>query len=100
MANISVRLPPDVEEQLEAEMRLTARSRSELVREAVGDYLTRKQKERLIDEMRQAARALYSDPDAKGDATATAEEVVEDWLASIEGEERAAGVDPEETWWD
>ncbi len=100
MTNISVRLPPDVEEQLEAEMRLTARSRSELVREAVGDYLTRKQKERLIDEMRRAARALYSNRDAKREGTATAEAGVEDWLDSIEGEERAAGVDPGETWWD
>ncbi|MBY6204808.1 ribbon-helix-helix protein, CopG family [Halomonas denitrificans] len=100
MANISVRLPPDVEKKLDEEMRRTARSRSELVREAVGDYLTRKQKERVVAEMRRAARALYSDPDAKGEATAVAEEGVEDWLENIDTEERAAGVDPEERWWD
>lgn len=100
MANISVRLPPEVEKQLDDEVRLTARSRSELVREAVGDYLTRKQKERMIEEMRQAARALNANPEARRDAAAVAEQGVEDWLDRIEGEERAAGVDPDEKWWD
>lgn len=100
MANISVRLTPDVEKKLDEEMRRTARSRSDLVREAVGDYLTRKQKERMIDEMRQAARALNSNPDAKREATEIAEAGLEDWLAGIEGEERAASVDPDEKWWD
>lgn len=100
MANISVRLPPDVEKKLDEEVQLSARSRSELVREAVGDYLTRKQKERMIEEMRQAARALYSDPEAKREASVIAEAGVDDWLENIETEERAAGVDPDETWWD
>jgi len=93
MANISVRLTPDVEKKLDEEMRRTARSRSDLVREAVGDYLTRRQKERMIDEMRQAAQA-------KREATEIAEAGLEDWLAGIEGEERAASVDPDEKWWD
>ncbi len=100
MVNISVRLPPEIEKKLDDEVRLTERSRSELVREAVGDYLTRQQKERIVEEMRQAARALNSKPDAQRDATAIAEQGVEDWLASIEGEERTAGIDPDEKWWD
>ncbi len=100
MGNISVRLPPDIEKKLDEEVQRSARSRSELVREAVGDYLTRKQRERVVAEMRRAARALYSDPDAKGEATAVAEAGVEDWLASIDTEERAAGVDPDDRWWD
>lgn len=100
MANISVRLPPEVEKQLYDEVRRSARSRSEVVREAVGDYLTRKRKERMIEEMRQAARALNAKPDASRHATEIAEQGVEDWLDRIEGEERAAGVDPDEKWWD
>jgi metal-responsive CopG/Arc/MetJ family transcriptional regulator len=100
MTNISVRLPPDVEKGLEEEIRLTARSRSDLVREAVGEYLTRKQKERMLEEMRRAARALYSNPEAKREGAAAAEEGLSDWLESIEGEERAAGIDPDEKWWD
>ena len=100
MANISVRLPPEIELGLEEEARLTERNRSDVVREAVGEYLTRKQKERIIEEMRQAARALYSNPDAVREGSEIAEAGLEDWLESIEREERAAGVDPDEKWWD
>lgn len=100
MANISVRLPPEIERNLEQEARLTRRNRSDLVREAVGEYLTRKHKERIIEEMKQAARVLNSDPDAVREGTEIAEAGLEDWLEGIEREERAAGIDPDTKWWD
>lgn len=100
MSNISVRLPPDIERGLEEEARRTERNRSDLVREAVGEYLTRKQRERLINEMKVAARALYSNPGAVEEGIEIAEEGLEDWIESIEREERAAGIDPDEKWWD
>jgi len=100
MSTISVRLPPEIEHSLEEEARRTRRNRSELVREAVGEYLTRKEKQRLIDEMQAAARTLYSSPEALRRGVAIAEAGVEDWFESIEVEERAAGVDAEEQWWD
>lgn len=99
MTNISVRLPPEIEKGLEEEARLTARNRSDVVREAVGEYLTRRQKERIIEEMRQSARALYSNPEAVREGLEMAEEGVEDWLEGIEREERAAGIDPDKKWW-
>lgn len=100
MSNISVRLPPEIERGLEEEARRTDRNRSDLVREAVGEYLTRKERERLINEMKAAARALYSNPEAVREGLEIAEEGLEDWLESIEREERAAGIDPDEKWWD
>jgi len=100
MANLSVRLPAEIESSLEEEARLTERNRSDLVREAVGEYLTRKNNERLIEEMRQAAVALYSNKEARQEGIEIAEEGLGDWLDSIEAEERAAGVDPDEKWWD
>ena len=100
MANISVRLPPEIERSLEEEARLAGRNRSDVVREAVGEYLTRKRKERIIEEMRLAARALYSNPAAVREDSVIAEAGLEDWLNSIEQEERAAGIDPDEKWWD
>jgi len=42
MPNISVRLPPDIEQGLEEEARLAERNRSDLVREALGEYLTQR----------------------------------------------------------
>jgi len=100
MSNISVRLPPDIERGLEEEARRTERNRSDVVREAVGEYLTRKERERLINEMKAAARALYSNPEVVREGVEIAEEGAEDWLESIEREERAAGIDPAEKWWD
>lgn len=100
MANISIRLPPDIEQGLENEARLSDRNRSDLIREAVGEYLTRRQKQRIIEEMTKAARVLYSDPVALRAGIIMAEEGLEDWLDNIEREERAAGIDPDEKWWD
>ncbi len=102
MSNISVRLPPDIERELEEEARRTGRNRSVLVREAVGEYLTRKERERLIAEMKAAARALYSNPEAVAEAREIQEdfEAVDTTLEQIEADERAAGIDPDEKWWD
>lgn len=102
MSNISVRLPPDIERGLEEEARRTDRNRSDLVREAVGEYLTRKERERLINEMKAAARALYSNPEAAAEAREIQNdfEAVDTTLEQIELEERAACIDPDEKWWD
>lgn len=102
MANISVRLPPDIEKGLEDEARLTERNRSDLVREAVGEYLTRRQRDRLIDEMRQAARAFYSIPEAVAEMRQLQEEfhAIDTTLKRIEAEERSAGIDPDAKWWE
>lgn len=102
MSNISVRLPPDMERGLEEEARRSDRNRSELVREAVGEYLTRKERERLVAEMKAAARALYSNPEAASEAREIQDDfdAVDTSLEQIEAEERAAGIDPAEKWWD
>ena len=100
MTNISVRLPREIERSLEEEARLAGRNRSDVVREAVGEYLTLKQKERIIEELKGAARALYSNPAAAREDSEIAEEGLEDWLNSIEREDRAAGIDPDTKWWD
>lgn len=102
MSNISVRLPPEMERGLEEEARRSDRNRSELVREAVGEYLTRKERERLIAEMKAAARTLYSNPEAGREAREIQDDfdAVDTSLEQIEAEERAAGIDPAEKWWD
>lgn len=100
MSNISVRLSPEIENGLDEEARLTHRNRSDVVREAVSQYLSHRQKERMIEEMRQAARALYADPAAMREGIEIAEEGLEDWLDNIEREELAAGIDPDKKWWD
>lgn len=100
MSHLSVRLPEEVEQRLDREAKRTGRNRSDLVREAVGQYLTQKERDRMIEEMKQAARELSSDPDAIRESRELAEEGVDAWIDSIEREERAAGVDPDEKWWE
>lgn len=100
MGNISIRLPKDVERHLERETEISGRNRSDVVREAIGEYLTRRERERLKAEMIAAARALYSDPVTRREDREIADEGLEDWLEDIESEERAAGRDPDEKWWD
>jgi len=102
VSNISIRLPEDIEQQLNEEARFSDKNRSELVREAVGEYLTRRQKERLIAEMKNAARALYADSEAAAEARRIQQDfdAVDTTQQQIEAEERAAGIDPDKKWWD
>ena len=100
MSHLSVRLPEEVEHRLDREAELTGRSRSALVREAVGQYLTQRERDRMIEEMKRAARVLSSDPDAIRECRELAEEGLQDWIEGIEREERAAGIDPNEKWWE
>lgn len=102
MSNISIRLPEDIERQLNEEARFSDKNRSELVREAVGEYLTRRQKERQISEMKNAARALYTDSEAAAEARRIQLDfdAVDSTEQQIEAEERTAGIDPHQKWWE
>lgn len=100
MSSLSVRLPREVQQSLDREIQISGKSRSDLVREAVGEYLTRKERDRFMKEMVAAAKALYSNPEARKEALEIAEEGLEEWLEGIEREERDAGIDPTEKWWE
>ncbi len=102
MANISVRLPPEIERDLEEEARLAGRNRSDVVREAVGEYLTQRRRERLIKEYADEMGRAYADPEYAEEMRRIQQDFddADDWLARIEAEERAAGIDPNEKWWD
>lgn len=100
MSNISIRLPEDLETRLGEEAQRTHKKRSELAREAIADYLQRVERERLLADMVRAARVLYANPETRQEGLQIAEEGLEEWLESIEAEERAAGIDPDEKWWE
>ena len=102
VSHLSLRLPEDVEQRLLKEAELAGRNRSDLVREALAEYLTRKDRERLIKEMKRAASAAYSNPEVAEEARQIQQEFddVDDGLKWIEAEERAAGIDPDDQWWE
>lgn len=101
MSNISIRLPDDLENKLGEEARRAHKKRSELAREAIADYLQRVEHERFMSEMRRAAKALYSNPEAVEEARQIQQDfdAVDHSFERLEEEERAAGIDPQKKWW-
>ncbi|SHE80793.1 Ribbon-helix-helix protein, copG family [Modicisalibacter ilicicola DSM 19980] len=73
MAAISLRLPDEVETLLATEAEREGRSRSEIVREAITDYVTRRERERFMAEVVTAANAIGEDSAASAEARALAD---------------------------
>jgi predicted transcriptional regulator len=61
MPLVSIRLPDDVEARLAREAVRLERSKSELARDAIVDYLERLERERFLGEIARAARARGDD---------------------------------------
>jgi predicted DNA-binding protein len=61
MPLVSIRLPDDVEARLAREAVRLERSKSELARDAIVDYLERVERERFLGEIARAARARGDD---------------------------------------
>jgi predicted transcriptional regulator len=102
MPAISLRLPDDVEANLKAEAQLEGKSQSEIARLAITEYLARRERERFMAKMVEAARALANDPQTRAEALQIAEDfdAVDDGLDRLIAEERAAGINPDEKWWE
>ena len=99
MSNLSVRLPPDITRELDREAELCGKSRSDLVREAVGEYVVGKRRARLLAELKQEMRAGYGDAAFRKESLETAADTAADGLTAIVADEVAAGLNPDEQWW-
>lgn len=99
MSALSLRLPDDFDTRLEEEARLEGKTRSEIARQAIAEFLERREKERFMAEMVAAARALAEDPEARRESLEIANEFPDDDLDAIIASEVAAGIDPNEKWW-
>jgi predicted transcriptional regulator len=74
MALVSIRLPDDIENGLSREAERTHRSKSEVARDAIADYLRRQERERYLASLETAARAIAQDPAGRREALEIAEE--------------------------
>ncbi|KAF0103699.1 MAG: CopG family transcriptional regulator [bacterium] len=99
MSAISLRLPDDFDTRLEEEARLEGKTRSEIARQAIAEFLERREKERFMAEMVAAAQALAADPAARREALELANDLVDEGLDAIIASEIAAGINPDEKWW-
>ncbi|HUW97887.1 MAG TPA: ribbon-helix-helix protein, CopG family [Acidiferrobacter sp.] len=95
MAAISIRIPEEIDTRLTEEARLEGLPRSEVVREAITDYLTRRERERFMAELVAEAKAAYNDPELRREALEMAEEAI---AASNEALDTAEGREPGEPW--
>ncbi len=99
MAAISGRLPDALDMRLAQEAEIEGKARSEVAREAIAEYLARRERERFMAEMVAEARTAYADPEIRREALEIAEATVGDGLDAIIEAERAAGIDSAEKWW-
>ena len=76
MSNISLRLPPALEADLAREAERANKPRSEVAREAITEYLTRRERDRLMQEIVEEARRLTAEPEARLEALEVTEEAV------------------------
>lgn len=95
MATISFRVPDDMDERLSNEARMAGRARSEVVREAIAEYLRRQEKERFTAELVAEARQAYGDLTLFGEAQEMAEEAID---SGNEALDRAEGREPGDPW--
>jgi metal-responsive CopG/Arc/MetJ family transcriptional regulator len=103
MPALSLRLSDDLEQRLDQEAQREGVPRSEVVRQAITDFIARREKERFMAEIVSAAKALVETPLAAKESA----ELTEDSLASdIEaidkaeaGDQHSTCAEPESPWW-
>ena len=104
MSTLSIRLPEDLDRQLEKEAKLSHKKRSELVRDALAEYLRKRERDRFMAELVAEARAAHAAAAIRREALQIEEEFLPlDNEALDIAEERKPG-DPwpeelGEKWW-
>ena len=76
MPALSLRLPESLEARLDREASLEGLPRSEIVRDAIEEFLARRERNRLVGSYVQESRVLYGDSVGQAEALALAEEAL------------------------
>ena len=100
MATLNLRLPDKLDRQLTALAAQTHQNRSDLARTALEKFLRDQEQERLMAEMVEAARFLATNPEARAESLAIAEEFLPLDNEALDLAEGRKPGDPEpEQWW-
>lgn len=100
MATLTLRLSDNLDKQLTALAAQTHQNRSELARTALEKYVQEQERERLMAEMVAAARFLATNPEARAESLAIAEEFLPLDNEALDLAEGRKPGDPEpEQWW-
>jgi len=100
MGTLTLRLPEKLDARLSEFARLEDISRSEVARTALEKFLREMEREKLLAGMVEAARFLATNPEARAESIAIADEFLPLDIEALDiAEERESG-DPElEQWW-
>lgn len=98
MSAVSVRLPADLDALLDQEAQLAGRARSDIIREALAEYLGQQQRRRFLDAYVAEARAGYADPALLAEVSELADDALAldaEGIAVLE----TAAADADAPWW-
>jgi len=99
MSAVSLRLPDNLEQQLNEEARLSGQPRSQLMREALEALLFQRREERAQAALRLAAEALSSDAEACAEAREMAADFLMAENEALAGAEVPTNATSAEPWW-
>ena len=100
MGTLTLRLPENLDARLSEFAKLEDTSRSELARTALEKFLREMEREKLLAGMVEAARFLATNPEARAESIAIAEEFLPLDNEALDIAEGRKSGDPEpEQWW-
>lgn len=99
MSALSLRLPDDFCARLNEDARLAGKSRSEIARQAIAEFLERQEKGTLDGADGCCRPALAADPNARRAALVMANDLADKRLEASVAAEIAADIEPNEKWW-
>lgn len=100
MPVLSLRLPEDLDHRLAEEARREGLPRSEVARQAISEFLTRREKERFMAELVAEARTGYANEAIRREALEMAEEGIVTGNEALDvAEGRQPGEEDDERWW-
>jgi len=102
MPALSLRLPEDLDHRLDEEAQREGLPRSEVARQAITDYLARRERERFMAELVAEAKAAYADESLRLEALDIAgnfQDADNEALDRAEGRKPGESGGDEERWW-
>ena len=102
MSAVTIRLSDAFDKKIVRAARRARKNRSEDIRQVLEDSFRRQEQEDYMQGLIRAAKVLATDPAALKEAREIQADfdAVDTSLDSVIAAERAAGIDPDEKWWD
>lgn len=103
MPALSLRLSDELEHRLEKEAHLEGLARSEVARQAIADYLARRERERFMAELVAEAGTAYANESIRREAREIGEEFTASGNEALDiaegGKPGAPGRESHDRWW-